>query len=87
MEGAGKRGQGSATLAGSKKVNISAFLLTRMSSGSGGDPASNGDMQNGSSVRTRTSRAHVFARFGADLHAQSAISNKNFCIGTQAEVY
>ena len=30
---------------------------------------------------------HVFAHFGADLHAQSVIINKNFCIGAQSEVY
>ncbi len=32
--------------------------------------------------------AHTsFARFGADLHAQSVLSNRNFCIGAQEEVY
>ncbi len=35
-----------------------------------------------------TRRAHIFfARFGTDLHARSVLSDKNFCIGAQEEVY
>ncbi len=44
-------------------------------------------MQNGSSVRIHTRCTHVFARFGADSHAQSVLVNKNFCIGARSEVY
>ena len=29
----------------------------------------------------------LFARLDADLHAQSVISNKNFCVGAQSEAY
>ncbi len=39
-------------------------------------PTSNAGMQNGSSVGICTQCKHVFARFGADLHAQSVLSNK-----------
>ncbi len=39
-------------------------------------PTTNGVVQNGSSVGICTHRTHVFARFGADLHAQSVLSNK-----------
>ena len=43
----------------------------------GGDPTTNGGMLNGSSVGIRTRCVHVFARFGADLHAQSVLVSKN----------
>ncbi len=46
-------------------------------------PTSNGGMQNGSSVGICTRCVHIFARFDADLHAQSVIINNNFCIGAQ----
>ncbi len=39
-------------------------------------PTTNGGMQNGSSVEIRACCMHVFARFGADLHAQSVLSEK-----------
>ncbi len=39
-------------------------------------PTSNGDMQNGSSVRICTCFVHVFARLALDLYTHSAISNK-----------
>ncbi len=35
----------------------------------------------------RTHCIHVSCTFGADLHAQSVISNKNFCVRDQEEVY
>ncbi len=43
--------------------------------------------KNGSSVGIRTGCTHVFCTFGVDLYAQSAISNKNFCVGAQSEVH
>ena len=40
------------------------------------NPTTNGGMQNGSPVGICTRRIRVFARFGADLHARSALSDK-----------
>ncbi len=40
------------------------------------NPTASGGVQNGSSVEIRTHCMHVFACFGANLHAQSVISNK-----------
>ena len=51
------------------------------------NPTSNGGVQNGSSVGTRTRCVHVFARLSADSYTQSAIVKQKYCIGAQAEVY
>ncbi len=41
-----------------------------------GFPTTNNCMQNGSSVGIRTHCMHIFCMFGADLYAQSLLSNK-----------
>ncbi len=43
--------------------------------------------KNGSSVGTCTRCVHVSCTFGADLHVESALNNKNFCVGAQSDVY
>ena len=46
----------------------------------------NGDMQSGSSVGACYTLRTRSCMFGADLHAQSVLSNKNVCVGAQWEV-
>ena len=49
-------------------------------------PTTNGGMQSGSTVGTRTLCVHVFARFGTDFACSVGAYRQNFWIGAHLEV-